>query len=153
VEEEEEDDDEEAAAAREDEEEDEFDEEDARETANAMRVPALRKALEEMGETPEGNKDALVEQLVAAQAAAAAAEAEAEGEEGGEEGGGPDAEEEEEANDEDGEVSNMTDRELLVAVYKRQKAGNHELEVRVPEAVCDHRGLNVRAMRGVTLLG
>ena len=86
-----------------------FDEEAARKAAKRMKVAELRAALEELGETPDGSKPELVEQLVAAQCAAAA-------EGGGEEDDGNDSGEEEE---DEPNVCDMEDRALLEEAVKQ----------------------------------
>lgn len=102
-----------AAAELDDEDEDEpeaepedeaFDEEAAQRAAGRMKVAELRAALEELGETPQSGKAAMVEQLVAAQRAAA--------EEKGEE------EAEEEAEEEEDGLYEWEDHDLNVAALR-----------------------------------
>ena len=114
-------DDEDDEEEEEEEEDAAFDEDAARKAAKRMTVTALREALEELGEEPEGSKAQLVEQLVAAQAAAAV-EADV----------GNDEEEGEE--EEDQAVEDMDDRALLEEAVtrarrleKQQKTGSHEI--------------------------
>jgi hypothetical protein len=96
----------------EEEEEEAFDEEAARRAAGRMKVAELRAALEALGETPDGGKPALVEQLVAAQRAAA--------EEDGEQG--------EDEDDEDDGLDAWEDHQLLVAILRELRASRRVLE-------------------------
>ena len=114
-----------------------FDEEAARKAAKRMKVAELRAALEELGETPDGSKPELVEQLVAAQCAAAA-------EGGGEEDDGNDSGEEEE---DEPNVCDMEDRALLEEAVKlareikkkqqQNDAGQHDI-ICVAPSTCGH---------------